>query len=580
MTTITILGMPILLALLGFHSRLRATVAATAHWAALPALAWAIWNPPDATVDIPGLFFGLRLGLDDTGRAFIPVVATLWITAGMAARSSGLPGINFYRFCPVYLGTLTGTLGLFMAQDLPTFALFHALMTFGVYGLIVCEHRPAAHRAGLTYLIPAVISETLLLEAILLISFITSGQDMANIPPAVAASPERHMIIGLLLIGLGIRVGIPPFHVWIPRAYTAAPAAVGSLLSGSMVMAGFLGWIRLLPLGEMAGPEWGLACIVAGTLALFYGFAVGLTQQTPGAILAYALIAQAGLLTAGIGMGFAIPNLWVGIDRWLMFYTLHLALIMGTLFLGLDIVRQATRLKRPQQLGILLGLIVPALSLAGAPFGSGISARAIFETTAPATTLEIPLNWLPTIAGFGTTLLMGRFLIAVRQLLSDKKIPPPHRVPAGTWMPWAVLLIGVGILAWGMHGELAVKAGSLLNSPAGIWGSLWPILLGGFVGWGLKQASPRFHALSIPPGDLVVGIEWLYRRILTKWTGFNRKAWASWGGPSMIWSFLRTSGSWLFLAIGKVEEQIGHWTILGTSFLFLATLLFFLLFAG
>lgn len=578
MTLVLILILPLLLALGGLYPRLRSMMTLYAPWSALPALVLALWDPPHTTVEVSWLFIGIRLALDEVGRNFMIVTALLWILAGVSARASFVAGSNPHRLFIVYLVTLTGILGLFMAQDLPTFTVFYALTTFAAYGLIIVENTTAAQRAGRIYLILAVVGEAMLLEAVLLITSVSGNQDISQIPAAVAAAPERHLIIGLLLAGFGIKIGLFPLHAWIPLAYTATPVALSAVLSGSMLMAGFLGWIRVLPLGGGVFPEWGLACIIAGTVALLYGIVVGLTQHNPRTILAYSTISQAGLMTTGIGMGMIMPDLWPRIDHLVLLYALHHALVMGGLFLGVGVARKATGPVWQYRL-VAFGLTMPALALAGAPFSSGTLVNAIFEAAAPMTPWTAPLRWVPSLGAFGTTLLMGRFLIKAWPRRQGDGIQPVNRLPLGIWLPWAVLLLCGGILAWIVRLKLAADAENLLLSPTAFWASLWPILIGGLFVWGVTRKSDRIPVPSIPPGDLVVGIEWLGHRTKEHWDGIKGEAWQTWRSGLASHMLLHKSRSWTSSTLEEMEGRLGQWITLGAAFLFLAAILFTLLLA-
>jgi formate hydrogenlyase subunit 3/multisubunit Na+/H+ antiporter MnhD subunit len=580
MIIIVILTLPLLLALGGLYPRLRSMVISYAPWSALPALVLALWNPPHTALEVSWLFIGIRLGLDDVGQSFMIVTALLWTLAGVSARASFIAGSNSHRLFFVYLVTLTGILGLFMAQDLPTFTLFYALMTFAAYALIIVDNTTAAKRAGRIYLILAVAGEALLLEAVLLITSISGNQDISQIPAAVAvgAAPERNLIIGLLLAGFGIKMGLFPLHAWIPLAYTATPTAIGAVLSGSMLMAGFLGWIRFLPLGGEVMPEWGLACIIAGIVTLLYGVVVGLTQHNPRTILAYSTISQAGLMTTGIGMGMIMPDLWLRIDHLVLLYALHLALVMGGLFLGVGVARKATGPVWQYRL-VAFGLTMPALALAGAPFSSGTLVNAIFEAAAPMTPWTAPLRWVPSLGAIGTTLLMGRFLIEAWPRIQGKGTQPVGRLPMGTWLPWAVLLVCGGLLAWIVRLQLTADAGNPLFSPISIWTSVWPILLGGLFVWGVTRKSDRIPVPSIPPGDLVVGIEWLGHRTKEHWDGIKGEAWQTWRSGLASHTLLHKSRSWTSSTLEEMEGRLGQWITLGAAFLFLAAILFTLLLA-
>jgi formate hydrogenlyase subunit 3/multisubunit Na+/H+ antiporter MnhD subunit len=343
-------------------------------------------------------------------------------------------------------------------------------------------------------------------------------------------------------------------------------------------MAGFLGWIRVLPLGEGVFPEWGLACIIAGTVALLYGVVVGLTQHNPRTILAYSTISQAGLMTTGIGMGMVMPDLWPRIDHLVLLYALHHALVMGGLFLGVGVARKAIGQVWQYRM-VAFGLTMPALALAGAPFSSGTLVNAIFEATPSMATWTAPLTWIPALGAFGTTLLMGRFLLETWPRRQGDGIQPVNRLPLGTWLPWAVLLLCGGLLAWIVRLQLTADAGNPLFSPISIWTSLWPILLGGLFVWGVTRKSDRIPVPSIPSGDLVVGIEWLAHRTKEYWDGITGETWQTWRSGLASHPLLHKSRTWTTSFLEEVEGRLGQWMTLGAAFLFLAAIFFILLLA-
>ena len=99
-------------------------------------------------------------------------------------------------------------------------------------------------------------------------------------------------------------------HVWLPLAYKAAPTPASAVLSGAMINAGLLGWLRFMPLGLEALPQWSVVVLAAGFGAAFYGVLVGLFQEEPKTVLAYSSISQMGLMTVGVGIGLAAPESW------------------------------------------------------------------------------------------------------------------------------------------------------------------------------------------------------------------------------------------------------------------------------
>jgi len=575
MTMLLIISLPLLLSGIALFPRLRSVAVALGPWSILPVLGLAIGNPAHFSVELPWIFLGVRLGLDEVGQTLIIGTGLLWMLVGISARAFLLHDPKHHRFVIFYLLTMTGNLGLFMAQDLPTFALCYALMAFAAYGLIIYEDTPAANRAGRIYLILAVVGEALLVEAILLIMSAAGHPDIGGAPSAVAAAPTRNLILALLLIGFGIKIGVLPFHVWMPLAYCDAPIGASAVLSGSMVLAGFLGWVRLLPLGEVFLSEWGIFCIITGTVTLLYGVFVGMTQPHPRTILAYSSISQVGVITAGLGIGMLIPEVWPLIFGTLMLYALHHALVMGALFLGLDVVRKTTGRIWPHRL-VGLGLLVPALSLAGAPLTSGALVMDMFQASASVTPWAGPLRWGLALVAIGTTVLMGRFLVKAWLRPQIEGSPHATRLTTGIWLPWAILILSGGLFPWVVPWSPPSETLTLLSLHE-FWQSLWPILVGGFLVWGIEKNPPLLAALSIPPGDIVIWAEWLIHLAQERWRVLTRAGWQTWQSDLARHPLLHKSGLGVSEIIEEVEEWFGQWVVLGAAFLLLAALFLTLL---
>ncbi|NJN47745.1 MAG: hypothetical protein HC808_16135, partial [Candidatus Competibacteraceae bacterium] len=157
-----------------------------------------------------------------------------------------------------------GNLGLVLAFDAVSFYLFFALMSFAAYGLIVHDGSAEARRAGRVYLTMAVIGEACLLSALLLIGSQAGNVDLRAWGPQLADAPTREWIIALILAGFAIKMGAVPLHIWLPLAHPCAPTPASAVLSGIIIKAGLVGWLRFLPIGDLAMPDWGTLCLAVG----------------------------------------------------------------------------------------------------------------------------------------------------------------------------------------------------------------------------------------------------------------------------------------------------------------------------
>ncbi len=506
---------PALLAVLGApRTPLRTVAHALSPWAAVPALVLSLLPGRIEPAMLDWLLLGGRLGLDLTGQVFLFFTALLWTLSGVYARAYLAHDPARQRFAVFWLLTLSGNLGLTVAQDLGTFYLSFAVMTLAAYALVVHEGGAAALRAGRVYIVMAMLAEAMLLVGFLLAAHSAAGLELGEIATGVAASPRRNLVLALLLAGFGVKAGALPLHVWLPLAHPVAPTPASAVLSGSMIKAGLLGWLRFLPLGEVALPGWGALLVGMGLTAAFFGVVIGVTQEEPKTALAYSSISQMGIINVAVGVALANPEGWPAALAATLAFAVHHGLAKGALFLGVGVAAAAE--SRLQRKLALAGLGLAALAVAGAPLTSGSVAKSYLKEIAPLSPAIWPeaLDWLLPLTSVGTTLLMGRFLLLIAR---RSQLQAHHPLTAGLWAPWTLLLAAVGVVMWLLprYYELEVDPPGL-PYPGAVWVSIWPVLLGALLLWGALLASRRLNLdpgrYRIAAGDLLLPVEWVLTR--------------------------------------------------------------------
>jgi formate hydrogenlyase subunit 3/multisubunit Na+/H+ antiporter MnhD subunit len=485
--------LPLACAALQAFPRARGAAGALTPWAALPTLVAAVMLPVGTSVRFDSVVLGVELGLDATGQVFLAFTSLLWWLSGLYARAylrSDPRESSFWLFFALALG---GNLGLIVAQDLVGFYTGFALMSLASYGLVVHGRSEASLRAGRVYMAFAVGGELALFAGIVGIAAAAGSFDfdqIANVrPPGWALASAA--------AGLGVKAGALGLHLWLPLAHPAAPVPASAVLSGAMIKAGLLGWLRIFPLGRPGLESWGWVLFGAGVAAAFYAAAVGITQRDPKAVLAYSSVSQMGLMTAGLGFGLAFPAWGPAALIAVLLYALHHALAKAPLFLGVGV---ASRVGARLRGATVLGLALPALSLAGAPLTSGALAKSLLKAPiAEAGDAGPGLVLLLSFAAVGTTLLMVRFLA-----LLPRTVSPGPGGPLGLLLPWTALLLLGPVLAFAPWPALGTTSLDLLT-PRKLAVALLPLIAGVALFALGRRLVARWPGLrfEVPPGDLL-----------------------------------------------------------------------------
>ena len=544
--------LPLLLAALAHRDRLWWTPAV----AALPALTASLSLPIGVQLEIPWLLLGSRLGLDETGRLFLIFTSVLWLAAGAYAAQSLKGQPHAGRFRAYFLLAMAGNLWLIVAQDLVSFYTGFALMGLASYGLVIHHGDREALRAGRVYLAMTLVGELALFSALVLIA----AQTGTLTPTPEQLIDLRGLTVGLLLFGLAIKAGLVPLHVWLPLAHPAAPVPASAVLSGAMIKVALLGWLRFLPVGQVALPEWGLLLLFAGLITLFFALPIGLVQSDPKVILAYSSVSKMGFLTLILGLILLDPGLAPTGVLALTLYAAHHALAKGGLFLGVGLRHYG--LVQPL---VLAGLVVLALSLAGTPASGGAVAKYGLKPVL----LGPDWAWLGaavTLGAVGTTFLMARFVWVIWRT-------EPHPAPGYVW----------GGAAWGLLVGLVLLYPLALGSPAAWISGTGPIGIGlGIAGLMALVAWRKPRVLGplvnlVNPGDILA----LVRPVLRVLALLGRSLWRGWMGILKgVQAGMRAALAPLDRRVADPERRLRDWPTAGGVWLGIIALLLVLLLVG
>jgi formate hydrogenlyase subunit 3/multisubunit Na+/H+ antiporter MnhD subunit len=439
-----------------------------------------------AHVDWPWALLGLRLGVEPWVAPYALLTAVAWSLAAWFAYDTVVGDTR--RFWLGWSLSLWGMVLVVLAQSLVAFYLGYVAVSLAAYLMIVHARSDAAWRAGRIYLVLAFAGEAAIVSGVLILAGYYGNVELALLAtPEFAAGLEASR--ALLLVGFAVKLGIVPLHVWLPLAHPIAPVPASAILSGVIVKAGLLGWLKLAPvqgIDAAAAAPW---LVALGLVTAFGGALLGLTQAKLKTVLAYSTISQMGLvLVAYAALAFA-ADAAVALAA-LGLLALHHGLTKAALFLACGCAPGASRARS-------LLLAVPALSLAAAPLTTGYLAKTWLKR---AVDTGIELGALPDVtytlvalSSTATALLMWRaWRLALRERDEATALHPA----------WALLTLAASTLPW----TWAAQAGLLVTpSLSGSWAATWPLLLA--LALVVAARATGRPGLRLPEGDVVVWVE-------------------------------------------------------------------------
>lgn len=208
-----------------------------------------------------------------------------------------------------------------------------------------------------------------------------------------AGSLDPHSAAGqaayaLLLFGFGIKVGLVPAHIWMPRGYFAAPGPARALIAGAAVNVGFYGMWRTLNIFG-APPVW-LICVVLiiGGVTAILGIAHAAVNPDLATLISWSSVENAGVITSGFGVALvgaaaAEPKLVAaGLVAGTAQVMAH-ALGKTLMFVSASTIEHATATTELDRLGGIVrrlpwagaGLVIGSLTLAGLPLTAGFASE-------------------------------------------------------------------------------------------------------------------------------------------------------------------------------------------------------------
>ena len=182
------------------------------------------------------------------------------------------------------------------------------ISSLGAFALVAYRRDDLGTEAALKYFVFGSVSEAVMVFGLTYWFGATGSTLLADLGrldnarlPAVAG------LVGVL-VGLGYKAAIAPFHFWAPDAYDGAPVSVAAYLSVVPKVGALLGLAQVARTLPAAQLDWRLLMGLLAVLSMTYGNLAALVQTNVVRLLAYSSIAQAGYLLLGVLATNAAPR--------------------------------------------------------------------------------------------------------------------------------------------------------------------------------------------------------------------------------------------------------------------------------
>jgi NADH-quinone oxidoreductase subunit N len=242
------------------------------------------------------------------GICLLSALLTCIFSASYLRQEKAVTG----EFYALILFAVAGMSVLVVASEFLT--LFVGLELMSLAGYVLAGYLRVKERsveAALKYFMLGVFASAFLLYGIAVLYGVTGTTHFPDIRHFLESNGTHSLWVefgvALLLVGLGFKVALVPFHAWAPDVYDGAPAPVAAFLSTGVKAAGFGIFARLFcePLG-LPG-SWTDALAVLAVLTMVVGNLGALGQSSVKRLLAYSSVAHAGYLMVGLAVASVAP---------------------------------------------------------------------------------------------------------------------------------------------------------------------------------------------------------------------------------------------------------------------------------
>jgi len=366
------------------------------------------------------------------------------------------------EFFALVLFALMGMMAMISANHFLTLYMGLELLSLSLYALVALDRDSArATEAAMKYFVLGALASGLLLYGMSMIYGATGTLDISRVAQAIAgAQPNKTVLtFGLVFLvsGMAFKLGVVPFHMWIPDVYHGAPTAMTLIIGSAPKLAAFAMAMRLLVMGLLdLAVDWQQMLVILAVLSMAVGNLAAIAQTNIKRMLAYSTISHMGFMLLGLLAGVVNGNLLNAADAYsaAMFYVVvYVLTTLGSFGMVLLLSRagfeaenledfKGLNARNPWYAFIMLLLM---FSLAGVPPTVGFYAK--LSVLQPL--LAADMVWLAVVAVLFSLIGAFYYLRIVKLMYFDE---PTDSAPIEPSLDMSVLISvnGLAVLALGI----------------------------------------------------------------------------------------------------------------------------------
>ncbi len=337
----------------------------------------------------------------------------------------------------VFVAYSTDLVMLFVAWELMS------IPTYVLAGYL--KKDPSSNEAALKYFLFGALSSAIIIYGISIAYGITGSTNIGQVIHGFSTldpsmTPLALLAVGMFIAGFGFKMGLVPFHMWLPDTYEGAPPTITALLAAGTKKVGFAAAFRIIVMGAVAlSLDWAFALGIIAVMTMTIGNIAAVMQKNLARMLAYSSIGHAGYILIGLSIA---PFSAIGIQGSL-FHILNHAVMKGAAFIavaGIVTTLAVTSIDKLKGLArkmpiTSLGLVISLLALAGVPPLSGFwSKLMLFGAAINAGPIAPWAPWLAIAGVLNSALSLAYYGWIIRKMYfegeNEKRVKEPKSIIA------------------------------------------------------------------------------------------------------------------------------------------------------